>query len=282
MTGDGATRAEGESRPSDLERPVPADWLAARRRADERARTAAAPLIRALGQRLGSGPVTVFDLGAGTGANQAYLGPRLPFESSWVLLDHDAALLDAPGQGPGRRVLAGVEEMSALIAEAPAPQLVTCSALLDLLTRGQLDLLVTTLAGTGTPALLSLTVTGDVTVTPPDPDDAAVAAAFDAHQARSDRPGPGAAAYVRERANALGLDVHTAETPWKLTASGDADLLRRWLTEFAQVAQEQDPALAAVTQTWLDRRLSQLDSGGLAVAVGHEDLLVLPGHRTSG
>jgi trans-aconitate methyltransferase len=35
----------------------------------------------------------IIDLGAGTGANQRWLAPRLPFQQRWIHLDHDPAII---------------------------------------------------------------------------------------------------------------------------------------------------------------------------------------------
>lgn len=273
---DGVAVSAGNGDEPVLDRPVPADWLAARQRADTLARESALPLIERLGEVLGTGRVSVVDLGSGTGANQAYLDPRLPFRPAWVLLDHDRGLLAAPTHGPGRRVLGGVEELAALLEELPAPRVVTCSALLDLLTRDQLDRLARTLVDSRTPALLALTVTGEVRVRPLHTGDAAVAAAFDQHQARLDRPGPEAARYLAERLRELGAQVEVTPTPWRLSARADQDLLRRWLTERAEVAVEQDPSVVREAAGWLADRLEELGEGSLVAEVDHVDLLVLP------
>lgn len=283
------------------ERPIAADWLALRRAADERARDAAAPLLADLTAHLagltahladltahlggarralprpGADIVAVVDVGAGTGANRSYLAPRLPFRTAWTLLDHDPALLGAEDNEGCRRVLGGVAELPGLLAElGPGPRLVTCSALLDLLSAPDLDALVEAVLGAGVPALFALTVTGGVRIEPADPDDELVREAFDAHQARAGRPGPGAAEYVaaavrarsalrgsgvsegegRGTPESQGARVLTAPTPWLLGAtsssapnwrgeghtvpeSAEAGFLRRYLTDRAAAAVEQ-------------------------------------------
>ena len=69
-----------------------ADWLALREPADRRARNR--ELVRDLtAWRRDLRELAVVDLGAGTGAALRYLAPRLGGEQTWLLLDHDAALL---------------------------------------------------------------------------------------------------------------------------------------------------------------------------------------------
>lgn len=281
--------------PAPPERPIAADWLALRRPLDEQARDLAAPLLAELATALrhagydGSAPVHVVDVGAGTGANHAYLGPRLPFPADWTLVDHDPALLDHPTQGPGRRVLAEIGDVARLLAVGSARhehQLVTCSALLDLLRTDELDGLLGAVLAARAPALLALTVTGGWALAPEDPDDALVRAAFDAHQAREDRPGPQAAAYVVKRARAAGARVVEALTPWTLPApaggsGSDCAALARFLADRADAAREQLAAAgrdaeAARVAGWLVRRLDEVAAGRLRVRVDHVDLLVLP------
>lgn len=302
------------------DRPIAADWLALRRAPDEEARGAAAGLLADLAEHLAerardatgtpetidwAGPVAVVDVGAGTGANRAYLAPRLPFPTAWTLLDHDPALLGDDGNDGCRRVLGGIAELPALLAEVPPWRgLVTCSALLDLLSAADLDALVGAVTAAGVPALFALTVTGAVTIEPADAGDETVRAAFDAHQARAGRPGPGAARYVAQAARRAGAQVRQARTPWRLTADASAarPFLRRYLTDRAAAAAEVlddlsvdvarvdrarvdvarldaapvDDAAAARVGAWLDRRLSAVEEGTLRLTVEHVDLLLLP------
>jgi hypothetical protein len=256
------------------ERPIAADWLALRRAADTEARDRAGHLLETLADGL-TGTVTVFDIGAGTGANQAYLAPRLGVPSRWVLLDHDADLLNAPDNAEADRVIGGIEELHDLVAAVTGPRLVTCSALLDLLTTGELDELASVLAGLGVPGLFSLTVDGSMSVHPARRDDAQLAAAFNRHQARRGRPGPAAADYLARRCAATGMLVTRAETPWLLGA-GSEPLIERLLAERAAAAVEARPRLAGVARSWLDDRLAGLAVGGVSVRIGHVDLLVRP------
>lgn len=267
------------------ERPIQADWLALRRPLDDAARAPARELYDELAAWVPAalGPVEMFDLGAGTGANQAHLAGRLPFETRWTLLDHDPALLSHPGQGPGRRVLAGIEDLPALLGQSArerpgAARVVTCSALLDLLGTRELDELAQTLHAAGVPGLFALTVTGALDCVPPDEGDRPVRDAFDAHQTRGARPGPGASAYLADACRALGARVVAVSTPWHINTADAAvrPFARRWLRDRAGAAAEQDPGAAPRFDGWLARRLEQVDRGTFRAAVGHEDLLVLP------
>ncbi|WP_258935251.1 class I SAM-dependent methyltransferase [Nesterenkonia pannonica] len=107
----------------------------------------------------------MIDLGSGTGSNQAWLAPRLAAPHEWVLVDHDASLLNVSTELPDEhvvpttRVVGTVDRLPELIGSR-APVLVTCAALLDLLSEQEAALIAETIASKGAAALLSLTVTG--------------------------------------------------------------------------------------------------------------------------
>ena len=122
--------------------------------------------------------------------------------------------------------------------------------------------------------LLALTVVGRVTLTPADPLDARLGAAFNAHQRRGGRLGPDAVAAAVDQLRD-GAEVIVRPSPWRLDAA-HADLMAEWLGGWVAAACEQEPALAAEAGAYRDRRLAQAAAGELAVTVDHADLLVLP------
>lgn len=260
---------------------VQPDWLAAREPADAAAREiTASTLLPALIEHLDRcGPAEVvefIDLGAGTGANQRWLRPRFPRPQRWIHLDHDPAILrHAYGTEATTAVVGGLDRLPDLIGHAAHPVL-TCSALLDVLSGDQLDRLCSVVITTGTPALFSLSVTGEWHLTPADPLDPVIARAFDDHQRRGGRVGPDAPARVVRRMQTGGLPVRSVPTPWVLTPADDPAFVRRFLTERVAAATEQDPPLASTAARWLARRLAHLPD---RVVVGHRDLLILPPPR---
>lgn len=256
---------EAASRPPLGER-IAADWLALRRSADTHAREASLPFVRRCAEFLGGGG-TAIDVGAGTGANHAYLAPHFP-GTHWILLDHDRDLLD---QTDGvERVVGGIEELPRLIGEAQPPVLVTASALLDLLSESQLDQLALHLRDAGAIGLFALSVDGGMHLDPPHQDDALVLEAFNAHQRRRARPGPEAPQHLAHRCRQVGLSISQATTPWQLTTSPLTD---RLLRERAAAAMEAHPEQAGRIDAWLATRLSE---PLLQVQIGHVDLLVEP------
>jgi hypothetical protein len=258
--------------------PVSAEWLRLREPADAAARSAE------LGERLAlhfaaGGPLVVHDLGGGSGSMGRWLAPRLPGRQHWVVHDRDAHLLKLAVAGAPRPAADG----SAVTVEArrsditrltpqdlAAADLVTASALLDLVTADELVHMLRACAGR--PLLLTLTVTGRVTLSPPDPLDRPIGVAFNAHQRRGGLLGPDA---VATAVDDLGAKVLVRPSPWRLDAS-HAALAAEWLDIWVGAACEQEPALAAEAAAYLDQRLDQAATGELAVSVDHADVLVLP------
>ena len=235
-----------------------------------------------------TGCLVIHDLGCGTGSMGRWLAPLLPGPQHWVLHDRDEDLLDAaaaelPGpaaDGASVSVETRASDVTLLrpgdLADA---SLVTASALLDLLTRDELDRLIDVCTKAGCPVFLSLSVVGRVDLVPADPLDSRVAAAFDAHQRRMTERGrllgPDAVAAAVEGFRQRGAEVLVRPTPWRLGAA-EADLAAEWFTGWIGAACEQSVELASETGSYARRRLAEARAGELAVTVGHADLLVLP------
>ncbi|MFI7584623.1 class I SAM-dependent methyltransferase [Kocuria sp. M1N1S27] len=278
------------------DRPVAGDWLALREPADAAAREHSLPLIARLVRHWeeappsgapassGTDPVVVVDLGAGTGANRAWLAGHLPGPQRWILLDHDRELLDravAAAREDGADVVpvhAGVEELGRVLAQHPASRrLVTCSALLDLLTREQVRELARVLAEEGVPALLALTVDGEVLLDPPHHLDPSVLGAFEDHQHRGELAGTDGVRLAVEALQERGMTVDVTPTPWWVSDQEWArPLLDRFLADRADAAVEHRPDLTAEAHAWLRTRLVDCARGRLRATVGHADVLGLP------
>jgi hypothetical protein len=164
-------------------------------------------------------------------------------------------------------------------AELAGTSLVTASALLDLLTADEVDGLAAACIGAGCPALLTLTVSGSVGMTPGDPLDSSFAAAFDAHQRRTVDGrrllGPDAGAAAVDAFERRGATVITRPSPWRLDAR-HAALSEEWLRGWIGAACAQQPDLDHLAGPYLRRRLDAAAAGELRALVGHVDLLALP------
>jgi hypothetical protein len=255
---------------------VSPEWLVLREPADAAARSA--ELAERLARHLPAGDrLVIHDLGGGSGAMGRWLAPRLPGRQHWVVHDRDADLLNlavADPPGPAATVEARQSDVTRLTPDDLAgANLITASALLDLLTADELGRVLR--ACTGRPMLLALTVRGRVTLMPPDPLDARIGAAFNAHQRRSGLLGPDAVAAAVEELRGTRAEVLVRPSPWRLDAA-NADLTVEWLCGWVAAACEQEPALGAAGGDYRGWRLTQAAAGELAVTVDHADLLVLP------
>ncbi|MGY4719459.1 class I SAM-dependent methyltransferase [Naumannella huperziae] len=241
-------------------------WLAVREPVDAASRSA--ELLAQVGAALPDRP-RVWDLAAGTGSLTRWLAPRLPAQTSFLLIDHDATLL-AQARCDGVPIDIRTADLGQLTpAEAAGADLIAASALLDLLDDDQLASLAELIMESGTPALFTLSVSGDVSFTPTDPLDDALRDAFNDHQRRGGRAGPDAP--QRFAAHFPADRVRVAETPWRLTAGHP--LLGPWLDGWLAAAIDERPELAALAAQWRRRRLAD---PSLAVEVGHRDLLIMP------
>ena len=196
---------------------VSREWLALREAADAAAR--ANDLVERLKRQLpATGRQVIHDLGCGTGAMARWLAPLLSGPQHWILHDLDADLLDvAESEPPGpaadggcrhARDEASLTSAGCGLGELAGSTLITASALLDILTEEELSALIAICVGARLPVLLTLSVVGRVELTPAEPLDRRVAAAFDAHQRRVTERGrllgPDAVAVAVEQAGSIG------------------------------------------------------------------------------
>jgi hypothetical protein len=264
---------------------VSRQWLALREPADAAAR--ARDLVELLTSQAPDRWV-IHDLGSGTGAMGRWLAPLLPGRQHWVMYDRDADLLahaatDLPGPAADGAPVTTEARRSDITRLGPpdlaGATLVAASALLDMLTEDELARVVAVCASARCPVLLTLTVIGRIGLTPADPLDARVAAAFNAHQRRETERGrllgPDATAFASEEFRQLGAEVLVRDSPWQLGVS-HSDLAVAWFTGWVRAACEQRVELATETDGYTRQRLAQATAGVLAVTVGHADLLVLP------
>lgn len=269
---------------------VKPSWLALREPADAAARPG--DLVNQIRRGLPAGRrLVIQDLACGTGAMMRWLAPQLPGPQHWISCDLDTdllAILDArprPVAADGSAVTTEIRpcDVTRLDSDdlAGAP-LITCSAFLDVLTAEELRRLMCSCAAARCLVLVTLTVTGEVRLWPPHPLDAAVAAAFNAHQRRTVGGrrllGPDAADAADRLVIELGYDLVARISPWRL-GRASRELSAAWFAGWLTAACEQNPNLAVETRSYARQRLADAADGRLRVLVQHRDLLVRPGAR---
>ena len=259
---------------------VTPEWLSLREPADHAARSR--DLVHEL--RPPSAGLVVHDLGSGTGSMTRWLAPQLPGPQLWVLHDQDGELLAraSAGEGPvaadgtAVRMATRVSDVANLRAsDLAGADLVTTSALLDLLTAREVDAIVQACVDSRCDVLFTLTVTGDVSLSPRHQLDEAIRSAFNAHQRRTHRGrrllGPGAVAHTASAITRLGRGVVIRPSSWQLGPQ-EGGLVVEWLTGWVGAACEQRPAFANLARAYLRDRLADVAAGRLRVNVAHADL----------
>jgi hypothetical protein len=263
-------------------------WLALREGADAAARSdVITQFVRDVVVR--TGPLRILDLGAGTGSNLRYLAPRLPIDQEWLLVDRDPGLLDEAIRRKPRlhgEFVCAVDTRCLDLGRLDTSeifsgrQLVTASALLDLVSESWLSALAGRCRSTGAAALLALTYTGRSRCSPAEPEDEQVRELMNRHQ-HTDKGlgGPAAgpdAVDAAERAFAgVSYFVKRERSDWCLSHR-QLELQKELIEGWAQAAIEVEPNTTNEIRNWLDRRLAHLEAGRSEIVVSHEDLAAWP------
>jgi SAM-dependent methyltransferase len=242
-------------------------WLDLREGADHAARDKALRVAAARSVPPGG---LVVDLGCGTGSTLRALQPRLAEGVRWRLVDNDARLL-AVARNRHPEAETAVADLAAATAPIEDADLVTASALLDLVSAEWLGALSQRLNGG---LYAALNYDGAVSWTEPHRLDAEVMTAFNRHQEGDKGFGPAlgrrAVRTAMDLLGARGFKVRTARSAWRL---GAAELLleRELIGGIAQAAVE---AGCDAARDWGAIRKAL---AGRGCVVGHLDLLALPG-----
>jgi SAM-dependent methyltransferase len=261
-----------------------ADWLALREPHDARARNRDVLDAVATAAAAGGSAIAVVDLACGTGATLRALASRLPARQDWRLVDTDLSLLARAASGAAARGVTvtriPVDLTRDLEVALDGPiDLVTTSALLDLVSAEWLERLVIEVAARHLPLYAALSYDGRVTFAPADPLDATVIAAVNRHQ-QTDKGfgaalGPAAAEMAIARLQAANYAVVRGRSDWRL-APRDQDIQRDMLAGWAGAAREIGAVSLADAAAWLTRRRDLVAAGRSTIAVGHVDLFARP------
>ncbi len=246
-----------------------ADWLALREPADHQARDK--NLLRKAASLAGEKPV-IMDLGCGTGSTIRALGPLLPKNSCWRLVDNDEALLKVANQELGDSAslhCLDIQNLDQLPLQGVS--LITASALLDLVSKQWLSDFLTKVQ---VPVYFALTYDGTLHWSIEDPQDSEIREAFNSHQ-QTDKGigtalGPKAADAAIEILEDLGFEILSADSPWILETENVA-LQQSLVTGISQAASEVGNTDSA---SWLERRIAKASE--VECTVGHVDILAIP------
>jgi SAM-dependent methyltransferase len=264
-----------------------AEWLALREPADTRAR--AEPLAQLIADGLqDAAELRVLDLGAGTGANVRYLAKLLPEHTHWLLTDNDQALLDqaaarlraTAGGAPPPRIETRAVDLTHAVNWTnddiwAGRDLITASALLDLVSEQWLVALAHRCRDAGAAVLFALTYNGELRCSPAEPEDEMVREFVNGHQ-RTNKGfglalGPDAAESAARVFDELGYEVWRQESDWEL-GQESVELQTQIIEGWAEAAAIIAPEEAASLDSWKTRRLAHVTAGRSRLIVGHEDL----------
>jgi SAM-dependent methyltransferase len=260
-----------------------ADWLALREPYDARARNPAVlDAVIASFERYPS--IRIVDLGCGTGSTLRALAPRFSGQQNWRLADNDLSLL---ARASDRARPSGVTIMPVpldlnrdLEAALDGPiDLVTTSALLDLVSEAWLDRLVVETLARSIPIHAALSYDGRIEISPSHPFDAAIVAAVNAHQ-RGDKGfgpalGPMAASRAIARFESLGYSVIHGLADWVIEPY-DRKIQMEIFAGWASAAREIGEIPLADTVQWLTFRRDEIAAGRSSIRVGHVDIYARP------
>ena len=156
---------------------------------------------------------------------------------------------------------------------------ITVSALLDLVSETWLDRFVREIAARALPVYAALTYDGRIDISPADPLDAAIASAVNAHQ-HTDKGfgpalGPSAAAAAIFKFEALGYSVVQGTSDWVIETV-DQEIQVELLTGWATAASEIEALPRSNIDHWLFRRKIAVNERVSTIRVGHVDFLATP------
>lgn len=281
-------------------------WLRLREPLDVAARSEA--LTRAIADTMPvANPMSVLDLGAGTGSNVRYLAERLPGRQRWLAVDRSAALLaELPERisswgaargyevrtDAGRCIVRGVhlecdvetrqQDLGTLDDREifAGRHLVTASALLDLVSESWLRALAAHCRAEGALALFAITYNGRSACTPVEAEDEDVRDLMNRHQ-QTDKglggraAGPDAGACAERCFAEAGYRVRREPSDWTL-GPAEGDVQRLLIGGWADAATEMAPDRASTIARWRARRLAHVAAGRSRIVVGHDDLAAWP------
>lgn len=257
------------------------EWLALREPHDQRARNR--EVLAAVAAAFAGQPdIAVVDLACGTGSTLRALAPHLPARQIWRLVDNDLSLLARAGANApaGVSVTPTPVDLARDLEAAldGALDLVTTSALLDLVSPEWLERFVVETAARRLPVYAALSYDGRAALDPVDPLDATIIAAVNRHQRRNKgfgpALGPAAALDAVERFHEVGYTVVQGVSDW-VFGTDDREMQAEVLSGWASAVRELDELALPDLIDWLARRRDLVAAGRATMRVGHVDLFAI-------
>jgi hypothetical protein len=260
-----------------------ADWLALREPYDKAARN---PLVldAVTASLADNNALRIVDLACGTGSTMREVAPRISARQHWQLVDNNLSLLArASGLAPPVGVsftTAPIDLNHDLEAALDGPvDLVTTSALLDLVSETWLERLVVEIAARSIPLYAALTYDGRVEIAPAHSHDEAIIQAVNAHQRRDKGFGPAlgsrAADVAVRRFESVGYSVVRGPADWRFGPS-DREIQTEIFSGWASAARETGNLPLADIVDWLTFRRDEIAAGRSSLRVGHIDFFAAP------
>lgn len=259
------------------------EWLTLREDHDMRARN---PMVlgAAISLLKSKSAVHLVDLACGAGSTLRSLSPQLPARQNWDLVDNDSRLLNAACAGHFsdeiglNAIQLDLNGNFEVVLNQPS-DLITTSALLDLVSEAWLDRFARHVAARRLPVYAALTYDGRIDLSPADRTDAAIAAAVNAHQ-RNDKGfgpalGPTAAVAAISRFEMLGYSILQGNSDWVI-GTADRDIQIELLNGWAVAASEMKFLPSHEIDSWLTRRREAVGQHTSTMRVGHVDFLAAP------
>lgn len=254
-----------------------ADWLALREAYDLRARNPAV-LDAVVAWCKDIFAIKVVDLGCGTGSTLRALAPFFRGPQNWQLFDNDLSLLS--------RATAMAPPITATVTATPldlvrdleaaldgAVDIITASALLDLVSESWLERLAVEISARSIPLYAAISHDGRIELIPSDPLDKTIVAAVELYQ-RTDKgfgPALGArsASVAIKRLQSFGYSVIHGTSDWVL-GPHDCEIQLELFSRWATAAHQMGQPLGDIAN-WLARRRDSVAAGQSSVCVGHVD-----------
>jgi len=260
-----------------------AEWLSLREPYDMRARNPVV-LNEVLGAFRRKPDLRVIDLGCGTGSTLRTLSPKLAAKQEWRLVDYDPALLTRAAESaaaldlPIRPITADLNRELEAVLQEPG-DLVTNSALLDLVSESWIDGLIDVAASRNLSVYAALNYDGRIEMSPLHPLDEAVVQAVNQHQ-RGDKGfgpalGPGAADATIAKFMQRGFSVVHGPADW-VAAEADRAFQNAIVGGWAEAARDTNTITAKDESAWLSFRQAEIAAGRSRLVVGHVDFFAVP------